>query len=281
MVIGKRARPQMKYSLACAFLILTSSCLALETKPWFGDQYEFEFQSAFTYYRFHEVEGASVQLKNPSNTRVFLLDFGWTPSSQFDLQMEGEFAKNDHINWALRSTALQGRYQLLDDIAGDPVSFALGANMRGAPHHFLKDVGTPYASEFNLEVTASIGKEWSQEGMWTMRTYGFAAVGIANHGYPWTRELLVWQYNFQNTHRLSLFAEGDFGFGNKQHVDVKHFNGWAKFQHQSIDLGIAYGYKISFYGILSAAYMHRIFAHNFPEHVNFFTLSYCIPFSLF
>ena len=170
---------------------------------------------------------------------------------------------------------------MLDDISGDRVSLTIGLNIRGAPHHFLTDVSTPYASEFNLELTGSIGKEWSQEGMWTMRTYGFATVGMGNRGYPWTRELFVWQYNWQDTHRVSLFAEGDFGFGNKQHVNVKHFNGWAKVQHQSIDLGFAYGYKFGVYGLLTASYAYRVFAHNFPEHVNFFTLSYCIPFSLF
>ena len=271
----------MKKILISALLGLTAPAMALQTKPWFGNQYEFELESAFTYYRFHEVEGASVQLKSPENTRVLLLDLGMTPFSQFDFQMEGEFAKSDHINWALRSAAVQGRFQLLDDISGDPVSLALGLNIRGAPHHFLRDVGTPYASEFNLEMTGSIGKEWSQDGMWTMRTYGFAALGFANHGYPWTRELFVWQYNVQNTHRFSIFAAGDFGFGGKQHVDVKHFNGWAKFQHQSIDLGLAYACKMSVYGTLSASYAYRVFAHNYPEHVNFFTLSYCLPFSLF
>lgn len=274
-------RFEMKYSIAIALLSLAGPASALQTKPWLGNPLEFELDTAFTYYRFHKVEGASKQLSSPSNNRVILLDLGLTSYSSFDVQMEGEFAKSDHINWALRSAAIQGRYQLLNDIAGDPVSLMLGLNIRGAPHHFLKDVSTPYASEFNLEVTGSVGKEWSNADQWTMRTYGFFAIGMANRGYPWTRELFVWQYNLFNTHRFLLFAEGDFGFGNQQHVNVKHFNGWAKFQHQSIDVGIAYGYRISVYGLLSLAYAHRIFAHNFPEHVNFFTIHYCLPFSLF
>jgi hypothetical protein len=271
----------MKIISFCALLGLTCPAWTLQTKPWFGNQYEFAFESAFTYYRFHRVEGASRQLHSPENTRVFTMDLGMTPYAQFDLQFEGEFAKSDHINWALRSAAMQGRVQFLDDISGDPVSLAFGLSIRGAPHHFLRDVGTPYASEFNLELTGSVGKEWSEEGMWTMRTYGFAAVGIANRGYPWTRELFVWQYNWHDAHRLSLFALSDVGFGGKQHVNVKRFNGWAKFQHQSIDLGITYGYKMGVYGTLSASYAYRIFAHNYPQHVNFLTLSYCIPFSLF
>jgi hypothetical protein len=264
-----------------AFLVLTSSLFALETKPWFGDAYASYFQSAFCYSRFNKVEGASKQLSTPLNNRDLVFDLGFTPGASLDVQVEGEFGKTSHVNWAFRSGALQARYQMLDDISGDPVSLTWGLTFRGATHHFLRDVSTPYAAEFNTELTCAVGKEWSSEGFWTMRGYGFAAIGQANRGYPWTRELFVWQFNINDTHRFSLFAEGDFGFGNKQHVNVKHFNGWGKFQHQSIDLGLSYGYKIGIYGTLTASYAHRVFAHNFPEHVNFFTLAYFIPFSLF
>ena len=270
----------MKTPLSIAFLALASSSFAFETKPWLGDAYEFNFQSAFSYSRFNRVEGASKQLSAPLNNRDLLLDVGFTPSPSIDFQLEGEFGKTNNVNWALRSGALQARYQMLDDISGDPVSLTFGLILRGATHHFLRDVSTPYAAEFNAELTCAVGKEWSADGMWTMRTYGLATLGQANRGLPWTKELFVWQYNLNDTHRFTLFAEGDFGFGNRQHVNVKHFSGWGRFQHQSIDLGLAYGYKISVYGILSASYARRVFAHNFPEHVNFFTLAYCIPFSL-
>jgi hypothetical protein len=271
----------MKRLLPSLLLIASSQGFALETKPWFGDKYAFNFESVFTYSRFHKVEGASVQLSSPLNNRDLLFDVGFNPSAVFDMQLETEFAKTTEVNWALRSAALQGRYQVFDDISGDPVSLALGLNIRAAPHHFLRDVSTPYAAEFNTEVTGALGKEWSKAGQWQMRTYGFVALGIANRGYPWTRGLWVWQYSLRNIHRFTLFAEGDAGFGNQQHVDVNHFSGWGKFQHQSIDLGVEYGYRISVYGMISAAYAHRVFAHNFPQNVNFFVLSYRVPFSLF
>jgi len=271
----------MKRTFPIAFLVVNASLFALETKPWLGNPYEFDFYSAFSYSRFAKVEGASKQLSAPLNNRDLLLDCGFTSPSSLDIRIEGEFGKTNQINWALRSAALQSRLQMLDDISGDPVSLTFGVVLRGATHHFLRSVSTPYAAEFNTELTCSVGKEWSADGMWTMRAYAFAALGQANRGYPWTRELLVWQYNLSDTHRFTLFAQGDFGFGNRHHVNVKHFNGWGKFQHQSMDLGAAYGYQIGIYGILTASYAHRVFAHNFPEHVNFFTLAYCIPFSLF
>ncbi len=262
-------------------LTIAFPALALETKPWFDEVYEFHFESAFSFSRFNRVQGASRQLKSPLNNWDLLVDFGFTPSSKWDMQIEGEFGKTSRVNWALRSGAAQLRYQLLDDIAGDPLSLVLGVNIRGATHHFLRDVSTPYAAEFNAEATWAAGKEWSDNGLWTMRLYGFGTLGQANRGYPWTHQLFVFQYNLEDTHRFTLYTEGNVGFGGRQHVDVKHFNGWGKYQHQSIDLGFSYGYKLSVFGIFSFTYAHRIFAHNYPEHLNFFALSYSIPFSLF
>jgi hypothetical protein len=271
----------MKKIFLAAFLTAAIPSFTLETKPWFGDVYAFDFQSAFSYSRFNKVQGASKQLSAPLNNCDLLLDLGFTLSPAFDLQLEGEFGRTTLTNSALRSGAVQVRYQVLDDISGDPVSLVFGWSARGATHHFLKDVSTPYAAEFNTELTCSVGKEWSQQGVWTIRTYGFVAVGQGNRGYPWTRGLYVWQYNLDDTHRFTAFADADCGFGNKQHVNVKHFSGWGKFQHQSIDLGVGYGYKIGLYGVLTASYAHRVYAHNSPEHVNFFILAYTLPFSLF
>jgi len=268
----------LAWLIACSTTCSTAH--VLETKPWFGDLYAFDFESAFFYSRFHQVEGASVQLKSPVNNRNLFFDLGVTPLENFDVRLEGEFGKTDTINWALRSGALQARLGILDDISGDPFSLVAGMILRGVPHHFLKDVSTPYAAEFNAELTCAVGKEWSEEGSWTMRTFAFAAIGQANRGYPWMRERFVWQYNLYDAHRFTLFAEGEVGFGNRQHVDVRHFDGWGKFQHQSIDLGTAYGYTVSVYGTITASYAHRIFAHNFPEHVNVFMLAWSIPFSL-
>lgn len=268
------------FSLALA-LVSTSCLFALETKPWFGDVYEFDFQGVYSFSRFTKVDGASKQLKNPLNNHDFLFDLGFTPSPSFDFQVEGEFAQTTLTGFNFRSAALQGRYRLLDDIAGDPISLTFGLIFRGASPHFLHDVSTPYAAECNTELTCALGKEWSSEGMWTMRTYGLATLGQANRGYPWTRELALWELNLNDTHRFTLFGEGYFGFGGQQHVNVDHFDGWGKFQHQSIDLGLSYGYKFDVYGVLTGSYAYRVFAHNFPEHVNFFILSYQLPFSMF
>jgi hypothetical protein len=271
----------MKQPLIAGFLALSSPIFALETQPWIGNKYEFDFESAFVYSRYHKVQGAATQLKGPSNVYDLFLDFGFTPEANVDVRAEIEFADSPQMNFNWRSIAIQGRYQWLDDISGDTVSLTTGLNIRGVPDRALHDVSCPYSSNANIELTAAVGKEWSTDGAWRMRTYGYATLGMANQGYPWTQELLVLQYNWRDTHALFLYGAGYFGFGNHQHVLVNHFDGWGNIQHQSIDLGFTYRYKFGIWGTLSLFYAHRVFAHNFPEHVNFVGIAYRIPFSLF
>lgn len=267
--------------LVTGFLLLSSSASALETQPWLGNKYEFDFETAFIYSRWRTVEGAATQLGGVSNNYDLFLDLGFTPEANCDFRAELEFADTRQMNFNWRSVAIQGRYQWLDDISGDVVSLTTGLNLRGVPDRALRDVACPYASNANLEFTASVGKEWSTDGAWKMRTYGYATIGMANKGYPWTHEMAVFQYNWKNTHALFLYALGYFGFGNEQHVHVHHFDGWGNVQHQSIDLGFTYRYKFNVWGTLSLFYAYRVFAHNYPEHVNFVGVAYRIPFSLF
>ena len=265
-----------------ALLCTLSTCLsALDTKPWLGPVYGLELETGFSYSWFSKVEGASVQPNSTIHNRNIFADLSFTPIETIDVQIEGEFGRTDTINWSLRSGALQVRKWLLDDISGeDPVSLTCGVNVRGVPDHFLKSVTTPYASEFNAELTASIGKELSCGPYWFARTWGFLSVGQGNRGYPWTRALLVGQYNLCDIHRFTLFTESAIGYGPKQHVDVNHFRGWGKYQHQSIDIGASYGIRLGVWGILTATYAYRPFAHNYPENMNFCMISYSLPFSV-
>lgn len=269
------------------FLALCFSCAenawALYTKPWLGNVYEFEWQSTFTYSRYRKVDDAAVQLQSPSNDKLFAFDLGFVPSESWDVQAEFELVATPRQKFSWRSWALQGRYLWLDDITGDPCSLISGFSVREVPRHSLRDVSCPYHSDFNFELTTAAGKEWSREGIWTMRTYGLGGVGIANHGAPWLRVLGVWEANCQDRHRFMLGLEGYFGFGNQRHVNTKtnHFHTWANVHHQSIDLAVGYAYHMSVWGTLGVRYAYRPFANSFPEHVNFFTLFYRLPFSFF
>lgn len=282
MAIGDGTRVIKK----SAFILLSSAFLApqacaLHTKPWLGNGYEFELDSAFTYSRYRKVQDASVQLRHPSNDKLYALDLGFTASDAMDFEAEMEFADTPRQSLGWRSAALQGRYLWLNDIEGDPCSLITGLNVREVSKHSVRDVSSPYHYYLNFELNTAVGKEWSSQGLWTMRAYGLAALGQANRGSPWLRGLGVWEGNIRDRHRFLFDIDGYFGLGNKGHVDVDRFHGWARVHHQSIDLGLGYAMHMQIWGTLGIKFAYRLFAHSFPEHVYFLTFFYHLPFSFF
>ncbi len=266
------------YSILCVAPVIVSS---LETRPWFDSVCEFSFATEYTYSRYHHVQDASVQLTHPSNDQLLRLNLGFTPSEIWDIQAEIEFVDTPRQRFSYRSAAIQARILWFNDIVGDPVSWTTGLNIREVSDKSLSDVSCPYHAMVDFELTTAIGKEWSKGPDWTSRTWGNIGLGTANEGSPWLRGLWVFQKNWSNRHRAIVFAHGYFGFGTKQRVNVDHFNGWAKFHHQSIDLGLGYQYHFDLWGDITLSYARRIYAHSFPEHVNFFTIAYEVPFSVF
>lgn len=254
---------------------------ALETQPWLGTVYEWQWKGQFTYDRYRKVNNASVQLSHPSNDKFYVMDLSFTPSPSFDFEAEVEFADTPRQSFGLQSYALQGRYLWLDDISGDPYSLITGFSVREVSRRSLHDVSCPYHSDWNFELTTAVGKEWSKQGWWTTHAYALAGIGIANHGAPWIRALAVIEANRENRNRLRAALEGYFGLGGKEHPNVDHFNGWAHFHHQSIDLAVGYAHHMPIWGTFGVRYAYRLFAHAFPENVHFLTLFYHLPFSFF
>jgi hypothetical protein len=264
-----------------ALLGLPSALVALEMKPWLGEVWEFELTPAFTYSRYRNVQNGHPQLSAPSNDYVLAFDLGVAPASHWDFAFEAEFADTPRQKMGYRSAAFQARLLWSDDTVGDPVSFITGISLRGVSRHSLSDVSCPYHSNGNLEVTGALGKEWDSGPDWKVRMYGFGAVGQANRGAPWARFFGMIEGNQCNTHRFDFFFAGYFGFGSKEQVNTDHFDGYSSIHHQSLDVGAGYGYHFEVWGTLRLAYTRRLYAKSFPEKVNFFTISYTLPFSFF
>lgn len=271
----------MKRSIAFLAAILPLSCAALEVAPWFGEVWDFNLYSDYTYYRFSHVQDGHPAVKHPWNNQLLTFALEVPPKNYYDLEIEIEFAETPKQSWGFRSFAGQFRFLFLDDVAGDPVSLMAGVNIRGVSHHALRDVSCPYHSDVNFELNGAIGKEWSQMQYWRLRTFAFLGAGIANHGSLWLRALAACEGNHLDRHRYKVFVNSYWGFGPNRAVNIDHFHGYAKIHHQSIDLGAGYSYVFDLWGSLGFTYAFRVYAHSFPEYVNFFSLTYSLPFSFF
>ena len=261
--------------------LIPCALFGLEQKPWIGNVWEFEFTPSLTYGRFSKVQDGFPQIKTPWNTYVLAFDLNVPPTDYWDFGAQAEFADTPKQSMGLRSLAVQIRHQTMNDVAYDPISLTWGFNVRGASRHSLSDVSCPYHSDVNFELTAALGKEWDHGYEWKMRIWGLAAAGMANHGFPWARGLVALESNQMETHRLGLFADGYFGFGDHNFVSINDFHGYASIRHQSVDVGVSYKYYTDIWGHLSLAYAYRVFARSYPERESTLFVSYTLPFSMF
>jgi len=261
--------------------LLPISLFGLDRIPWFCNVWEFTFTPTYTYSRYPDVQNGVPKNQTPSHDHVLSLDLGFSPSPQWQIDSEAEFADTPRQSMGLRSIAAQARYLWLDDLLGDPVSLTTGAVLRAVTRHSIKDVSCPYHSYMNYEINTALGREWDRGFDWTFRIFGGASLGIANHGYPWTSAFWIIEGQMHHAHRLGLFVDGSLGFGHHKKVFINHFNGYASIEHRNIDAGVKYTYVFEIWGQLSLSYARRLYARSFPEKVNFFTISYMLPFSLF
>jgi hypothetical protein len=271
----------MKLKLPTA-LLMTSCLFSLEESPWLEFPYEFHFKTTFLESYYSEIQGATFQKKDYRNSwnEQFNLELAVTTLSMLDIALEGEFFQTKATSFTLESLASQLRWQVLDDIQGDPFSVALGGNLRFVPDHALRDPYVPYQGLINFEALLAVGKEFDVAFDWTKRFYVLSAVGIAIQGAPYLRVDARFDMHRKN-HLFALLLNTNFGFGQKDSIDFDHFHGYADIWHQSLDLGVAYAYLFDIYGKLGIELSYRPYAKNFPKNFSKIEIRYDFPFSIF
>lgn len=261
-------------------LLAQANVHTLKYAPWFGNFMEFHLSPRYLFQHYSNVEGGY----NPthySSTDNFLGGEAYVRFlPQWEALLEAEWNTTHQHNMRFLSTAGQARYMVLDDFEGDPVSLTILGDIRYVPGHALRDVSTPYHAEFNIEAGASVGREFDCGTTWSHALYGAGLLGQGNRGFPWLKGLLNYQAGYKKQHFFGGYADGYFGLGNRHTVNVDAFFGYAKINHQSIDIGIFYKYRFRIWGTLQAQYAYRVFARRYPEHTNMLYLSYTLPFSL-
>lgn len=268
-------------ALLLFLLSFSGSLFGLAREPWFCTIWEFALTPTYTYSRYPNVQHGIPHFENPSNDQLLSFDLDVSPSPSWQIAAEVEFADTPRQAMGLRSIAFQARYLWLDDILGDPVSLTTGAVIRGVSQHSLKDVSCPYHSDINFEINTAIGREWDHGFEWKVRVFGGLSLGMANRGLPWMTGFAMLEGQIHEANRVGLFLDATTGFGGQEDVFANHFDGYASIGHRNLDIGIKYTYVFDIWGHLSFACTRRIYARSFPEQVNFFTVSYLLPFSLF
>lgn len=275
----------MNFQRYLAGFLLGASCLlqAFEEEPWYDYPLEIHFRPSYLIAYYSSINGLTQPSSYQSLNQVLTANFGFTTMSQFDVQIESEILlKTKMLDPTLMSVGIQGRYLILDDVEGDPLSVSLGVNMRYVPDHVRQDPFCPYHNLMNFETHAALGKEFDHLERWTYRAFAIASIGIANQGAMWVKGLGAFAMHSKDEKHEGIFTvDSYFGFGSRHFIDLNDFHGYYNIWHQNVDLSALYRYKFDIWGALSFCLGYRPYALDYPVHETYFILKYDLPFSIF
>lgn len=267
--------------LLCLAISFFSSTLAfsVEYQPWFSKDFELEAKASFLYQAFHSLETSNGNRHYHSHDRFTTLSLATTALNFAHLEIDLAAADTRHRSFGYDHASMTGSYLIMDDIIDDPFSLVFGTTLSQVGHQALFDPGSFHQGRFEGQSYLSFGKEVSCRDYWVERGWGSLLLGFADRGSPWLQGIATWERKYESGHYFRLMAIARWGAGN--HVLNPHdFHGYGSVQHRSVDIDFRYSYRFDIWGTLSLDYGRRLYARNFPQHVNFFQVSYLFPFGL-
>ncbi len=273
----------MRGLFLAAALCLPLTAQAMDEEPWLGEELSVNGLVATTLQSYHKVSTPTGTFQHKSTDAFVDLAAAMTFTTDWNISadLQGAHTRERPFNFS-RATLL-GRYLLLDDIAGDPISMTAGLSTSMPAHWTRTSLSMLYRAPVEWEGSLSFGKELNVRTLWNWRFWGLVALGQGTEGSPWLRTRLNIEKNFptqpvspyRSSQQIKLVAELLHGMGSGNLTSASAFNGYGGIAYHAVDLGLKYGYTFpTSWGNLSAEYKHRFHARNFPEQVNLLTLTY-------
>lgn len=261
-------------------LSLPCFLMSTEFSPWLSRDFEIETRGTILYQNYNHINTGHGRVHRHANDQFYTLSADIS-GLNWSAEIETTLANTHSQRPALDNLRITGRYRLFNDIEDDWLTITPGFTLTKAFKHSVRDVSSFHHGEIEAELTLALGREFSCGAFWQSRWWTVLGVGEGDHGYPWLRGDLNWDYNWWDLQQLRLFAHTLWGLGHKNISNHPfHFHGYGPIRHQSVDLGIRYSYLFEFGGTFSLEYARRVYAHNFPAQANLILAQFLYPFGL-
>ena len=244
---------------------------AIETLPWYGRDLELHLRATSLTQQYNRVNVGDGSRARASFDEFLTLGMEGS-YSEWQVEFETELAHSRDHEFGFDHFTLAGRYQVFDDILGDPVTATAGIRLIRALKSGLYDISSFHHGKSEAVFSLAVGRETAFRADWLSRVWGSFGFGIADFGSPWLEGDLAWEKNWPFEARLSIFTHLLGGFG-KNHLNIHHFRGYGPIRHRSIDVGFKYDLMTDCYGIIGLGYAYRVYAKNFPQHTSRLTVS--------
>lgn len=261
------------------FVFFPLFCGATDLKPWFGNDHEVELRVTCMQQKYHQVAVPYSHSFQRSENDGFLTLSAEYPFGRYCGEFEATGALTRYQKRGWDNFRITGRYQWLTELEEDAFTLTTGLTLTEPYSRALHDISSFHHGHIEGEAHLAFGKKYGYPltNAYTFRWWNVLGFGISDIGSPWVRGDAACEYNYEDAHQFRAFINTLWGMG-KNNIRQHHFKGYGKIKHKSVDLGIRYGYTIDCYGTFSIQYARRVFAYNFPENTNQFSVEYYLPF---
>ncbi len=272
-------RSRLIFILVRLFFFPFSHLFSTEREPWIGNYFEFEWRTSLLYQQYKRIAVDSHIVPYSSKDYFVHLSLANAIKPNFSLELESTLAHTRQQDRRVDHFKLTGRYVLLDQLVGEPLTMTLGFSLQKGFKKALKDISSFHHGTEEGECFISLGKERGHGSLWDSRGWLMLGFGVANRGKPWLFFQGAYEQRLYKLHEGRFFIEGLWGRG-EQSICPCHFKGYGSVHHQSMDLGLRYTYLIPYFGSISLEYVRRFYAYNFPTQTDRILLTILYTFGL-
>lgn len=266
--------------LLYAFLVfIASAATATDYQPWTKVDLELYPRADYIYQHYDKVHGSNGSLNQSGNDHVLGVGI-YGCFAAYSLELEGRLARTRHLPCGLDHFKLTGKYQIFNDIIGDPLSLTVGGSFIAASRDAVEEYGLFHHAKIEGEVFVSFGKERSCLSNWVSHWWAMFGIGVGERGCPWLFSQIAWEKNVCYEWQWRVFTDLLFGLGNEAIDFSEQFEGYGLIRHRSVDVGTGIYYPIFCRGDLYLEFKQRVWAYNFPSCAQIFQIRYVYPFGL-
>jgi hypothetical protein len=241
----------------------TAPCLAdpfvPRWAPWFSDQLMWQWTSEVATIGYRPWCGCDHQW-----WWGLASGMGLAPTESIEVQGQLAIAQRSDTSVYGDIAQLCGRWGLLNDLSGDPLSAVTALTVTFGSRDAVRAVAEFVPSDVNGELSLALGREWSRCERWLARAWALGAVGIANEGRPWVRGSLHVDLQPWACTELLMGVEAIQTFGEQRAWGCV-FPGYAHVRASWVDLQLSAATSRWLGGRLGLELRSRLWAKRAPK----------------
>ncbi|MFA6916653.1 MAG: hypothetical protein WC222_09670 [Parachlamydiales bacterium] len=247
-------------------LIWTATLQGLDYAPWYKSPV-LELDTYFEYLHQHYQRlDADTDCRNHGETSHFFT-FGADISPWMPWNAQAEFSLADTTeqrSFYAKDFQLMGRYLLLDDVIGDPVSLSAGVTYMQFSKPAREDVGVFAHGAMAGEAHLAVGKEFAPNQFWLARGWALGGIGVGDRGAPWLRADAAFETNYCDFWSNAFVINSQWGLGHSL-LCPEDFSGYGKLRYQFVDMGWKSESRF-FTSTFKVGVLYRVYARNCPKN---------------